>query len=113
MNLAGRHVTNYLIKLLFLRGYAFNSTADFEVVREIKEKFCFASCDIDLDRRLCKETTSLLEEFRLPDGSLIKVERERFEAPEILFSPVNAGYSFPGAGELVFDCINVISFKVY
>jgi len=85
-------VTNYLIKLLFLRGYAFNSTADFETVREIKEKFCFVSSDIDVDRKLCKETTSLLEEYRLPDNTLIKVERERFEAPEILFNPWAAGY---------------------
>ena len=37
LDIAGRHVTNYLIKLLMLRGYAFNSSADFELVREIKE----------------------------------------------------------------------------
>lgn len=35
LNIAGRHLTSYLIKLLFARGYAFNSTADFELVREI------------------------------------------------------------------------------
>jgi actin-related protein 2 len=33
LNIAGRHVTEYLIKLLMRRGYAFNSSADFEVVR--------------------------------------------------------------------------------
>jgi actin-related protein 2 len=37
LNVAGRHVTDYMIKLLLLRGYAFNSSADFETVREIKE----------------------------------------------------------------------------
>lgn len=37
LNVAGRHVTDYLIKLLLFRGYAFNSSADFETVREIKE----------------------------------------------------------------------------
>ena len=36
INLAGRHITHHLVKLLLLRGYAFNSTADFETVREIK-----------------------------------------------------------------------------
>ena len=41
LNVAGRHVTNYLIKLLLLRGYAFNRTADFETVRQIKEKLCY------------------------------------------------------------------------
>lgn len=34
-------MTKYLIKLLLMRGYAFNRTADFETVREIKEKLCY------------------------------------------------------------------------
>jgi actin-related protein 2 len=38
--IAGCDVTRYLIKLLLMRGYAFNRTADFESVREIKEKVC-------------------------------------------------------------------------
>ena len=29
----GRDITRYLIKLLLLRGYAFNHTADFETIR--------------------------------------------------------------------------------
>jgi len=52
LNVAGRHVTDYLIKLLLLRGYAFNSTADFETVREIKEKLCYVSYDLKKDRLL-------------------------------------------------------------
>ena len=36
LDIAGRHVTKNLAKLLHMRGYAFNSTSDFEVVREIK-----------------------------------------------------------------------------
>lgn len=46
LNIAGRHVTQYLIKLLMLRGYAFNSSADFELVREIKEDMCYMSMNI-------------------------------------------------------------------
>ena len=49
LNLAGRHVTEHLVKLLFQRGYAFNSSADFELVREIKEATCFVSADLKMD----------------------------------------------------------------
>jgi len=42
-----------------LRGYAFNSSADFETVREIKEAKCFVSYDPVKDRKLANETTLL------------------------------------------------------
>ena len=50
--MAGRHVTQYLIKLLMIRGYAFNSSADFETVREIKEKLCYVSIDSAKERKI-------------------------------------------------------------
>ena len=34
-----------------------------------------------------QETTVLNESFTLPDGRVIKVGRDRFEAPEALFNP--------------------------
>jgi len=106
INIAGRHVTNYLIKLLLIRGYAFNSSADFETVRDIKEKFCFVSGELDLDRRITRETTAYEEEYSLPDNTLIRIGKERFEAPEMLFTPGLAGIECKGTGELVFDAIN-------
>ena len=83
LDVAGRHITQYLIKLLMLRGYAFNRTADFDVVRQIKEKFCYVALDIGQERALARETTCLMESFTLPDGRVIKLGRERFEAAEV------------------------------
>lgn len=72
-NLAGKEITKQLIKLLFLRGYAFNSSADFETVKEIKEKLGFISHSIDLDRKIAHETVFYEQDYQLPDGTLVKV----------------------------------------
>ena len=49
LDIAGRDVTRYLIKPLLMRGCAFNRPADFEPIREIKEKLSYVSYDFDLD----------------------------------------------------------------
>ncbi|PWN94752.1 Actin/actin-like protein [Tilletiopsis washingtonensis] len=105
LDVAGRDVTRYLIKLLLLRGYAFNRTADFETVRQIKEKLCFMSYDLDLDKKLAEETTTLVESYTLPDGRVIKVGSERFEAPECMFQPHLVDVEQPGVAELLFNTI--------
>ena len=107
LDIAGRHITNYLTRLLQIKGYAFNSTADFETVREIKEKYCFVSCDINSDRKLELETAFYNTESKLPDGRKIYISSEKFEAPEILFQPHLIQNEMPGVHEMVFDSINV------
>jgi len=105
LDVAGRDVTRYLIKLLLMRGYAFNRTADFETVRQIKEKLCYMSYDLDLDKKLSEETTVLVENYTLPDGRIIKVGSERFEAPECMFQPHLVDVEQPGMAELAFNTI--------
>jgi len=105
LDIAGRDVTRYLIKLLLMRGYAFNRTADFETVREIKEKLCYVSYDLDLDTRLAEETTVLVESYTLPDGRIIKIGQERFEAPECMFQPHLVDLDQPGVAEMLFSTI--------
>lgn len=70
LEVAGRDITRYLIKLLLLRGYAFNRTADFETVRELKEKLCYVgyynfkqSYDLKIEQKLATETTVLVEQY--------------------------------------------------
>jgi len=105
LDVAGRHITSYLIKLLLLRGYSFNRTADFATVQAIKEKLCYVSLEIALDRALALETTVLTERYSLPDGTIIKVERERFEAPEALFNPQLVDSEGDGLSAMVFNMI--------
>lgn len=105
LDVAGRHVTRNLINLMLRRGYAFNRTADFETVRQIKEKFCYVSYDLDYDNRLAEETTALIEKYELPDGRVIKIGPERFQAPECLFQPHLVDKEQPGIAESLFETI--------
>ena len=66
LDVAGRHLTEYMIKLLQLRGYTFNRTADFELVREIKEKVCYMGYDLELEKKLALETTTVVQSYTLP-----------------------------------------------
>ncbi|GAQ89930.1 actin related protein [Klebsormidium nitens] len=105
MNVAGRHITAHLIDLLSRRGYAFNRTADFETVREIKEQLCYVSADYAREMRLAQETTILVKNYTLPDGRVISVGAERFQAAEALFRPELVDCEGEGLSGLVFRCI--------
>jgi actin-related protein 2 len=65
IDVAGRDVTRNLIRLLLLRGYAFNRTADFETVKEIKEKLCYVAYDLDMENRLAEETTVTDQKYKV------------------------------------------------
>lgn len=106
LDVAGRHITQYMIKLLLGRGYAFNRSADLQTVAEIKEKLCYVALDPKKERRLAEETTVLTEKYTLPDGRVITVGAERFEAPEALFTPSLVDCEQSGMSDMVFEVIN-------
>ncbi|XP_076314227.1 actin-related protein 2 isoform X2 [Tachypleus tridentatus] len=112
LDIAGRDITRYLIKLLLLRGYAFNHTADFETVRMIKEKLCYIGYNIEQEQKLALETTFLVESYTLPDGRVIKMGGERFEAPEALFQPHLVNIEGQGIAELVFNTIQAADIDI-
>jgi len=68
-DVAGRDVTRYLKLLLRKEGYTFKTTAEFEIVKSIKERVCFLTPSVQ------KEETSQNDksQFTLPDGTLIDV----------------------------------------
>jgi len=105
LDIAGRDITKYLMKLLLSRGYAFNHSADFETVRMMKEALCYVGYDFEQEQKLALENTGLVETYTLPDGRVIKVGGERFEAPEAFFQPHLVNQESVGIAELLFNTI--------
>lgn len=107
LDLAGRHLTKRLIELMVFSGYSFNRSADIETARQIKDKKCYVAIDPLAEDKLCRETTTQIEKFALPDGSLISLNEERWLCPEALFNPSKIGMDeSPGIAELTFKAIN-------
>merc|ERR1719223_341067 len=69
MNLAGRDVTDYLVKILGGRGYEFTTSAEREIVRDIKEKLAYCAQDYDSDLTKSENDTECEKEYVLPDSS--------------------------------------------
>lgn len=78
----------------------------------MKEKLCYIGYDIEMEQRLALETTVLVESYTLPDGRVIKVGGERFEAPEALFQPHLINVEGQGIAELVFNTIQAADIDV-
>lgn len=69
VDIAGRDVTRHLRLLLRKEGINFKTTAEFEIVRTIKERACYLASNPQ------KEETIETEKFQyvLPDGSHLEV----------------------------------------
>ncbi|OLY79792.1 Actin-2 [Smittium mucronatum] len=128
VDLAGRDVTDHLKTLLYKSGLRFETSAEFEIVRLIKEKTNYVAADVNLE---IKEARNMLysvshlglppnfttqndqsvgmsdspDTFILPDGLKIKLGQERFLAPEILFKPDLIGLEVEGLHELILNSV--------
>ncbi len=106
VDLAGRDVTQYLKRLLRQNGIPMITTAEVEIVRDIKEKLCYIAIDPEKEMILSKKVAGMEKAYMLPDGEIVKVGVERFLAPECLFNPSVIGKELPPMDDLVVNAID-------
>ena len=93
---SGRDLTDFLSKLLPESGIRLSTSAEREIVRDMKEKLCRVSLDFDHE-----VNTAMSQEYTMPDSAVVTVNNQMIRVPEVMFKPYLDGSSRQGIHEIL------------
>ncbi|CBY19804.1 unnamed protein product [Oikopleura dioica] len=104
VNLAGRELTMFMRTLLMSAGHRMQTSAETEIVRDIKEKHCFVAENYD-EALKDQSHGAVYKVYLMPDGQEIKIGQERFKCTEALFHPSMIGKQCQGVHHQIYTSI--------
>lgn len=101
-DVAGRDVTRQMQLLLRRSGLSFTTTAEADLVKTMKEESCFVTRTPIVEETTEKDART---QYTLPDGQVVSLSTERYQAPNILFDPSIIGSEEAGVADVLVDSI--------
>ncbi|XP_071501818.1 actin-1-like [Diadema antillarum] len=103
MDFAGSTHSELMFDLLRKRGYPFETTADWRVATDIKERMCYVALDFEREMEIANSiiSSTITEHYTLPDGKVVTVAKERFVVPELFFDPSLMELEVSGIHEMI------------
>jgi actin-related protein len=94
MEIAGRVLTDWMQKLLQGQGITLTSSAELEIVRDMKEKLSYVAQDYENEFSQASSSSEKDIAYTMPDKRIVNVAGTvRFQCPELLFKPELNGKS--------------------
>jgi len=106
MNLAGRELTKYFADILNESNISLTSTAEFDIVKEMKEAKCYVAQDFDEEMTAFAADNTKDVTYELPDGQNVTFGNQQIRCPEALFNPKVIGKEYAGAHKMIQECIS-------
>jgi actin len=105
VELGGRDLTDWLWRNLAEPVYDFSTSAQREILNDIKEQCGYVALDFASESQRASRSRDFETSWTLPDGSQMVIGEERFICPELLFKPRSDGFDFEGIDQALFDAI--------
>lgn len=102
----GRRLDEYLLRLLNERGLTLGSSAEYELCRDLKERFGYVARSFEAELAFAaRAPEEVARTCTLPDGRELRLENEHFRCAEALFRPAVIGVEGGGLHEIAFESV--------